>query len=556
MSFLFRIVYAAHANGTHHKLALDALTHMQCNGADAWHRVFLKHAATYLEGAKAPDTTFKDFKNHVLHVADNFWGGAPEKVEEWYGLTVAALRNEQWQEAVYAAGVLSHYFTDPVMPFHTAQTEAENAIHRATEWSISRSYDALRKIGEERFATLAVPAHSGPSWQQQMTCDAAEFSHRYYEKLIAHYDITRGVVTPEAGLDAIAQNLVAELLIYAARGCAIILDRAIEEAAVTAPDVALSLETLLAAAQIPAKWLEKRLGNAEDRRLVRATYDELMATGKVDRTLSEDDRAIRDLYAREVLAPKLASRSLKRAKRFPDSQAAALGAKVVKYTEAMAQLFPVTTAELPKLKAAIPQSIAEIASVARPEPSSTQTSDAAASRSAHAPEPSPPQEAKPSHRSDPRPPQPGQSDDHAPPDTYLYADDPLEDAPSIGPKMAARFAELGILTVGDFLDHDPSDMAELLDDSRISTADLADWQDQAQLVMSIPGLRGGGAQLLVGAGYHSAAAVADADLADLSANILAFATTPEGKRILRDGTPPDIEKIGRWITAARLAKAA
>lgn len=29
MSLLFRIVYAAHANGTHHKLALDALQHME-----------------------------------------------------------------------------------------------------------------------------------------------------------------------------------------------------------------------------------------------------------------------------------------------------------------------------------------------------------------------------------------------------------------------------------------------------------------------------------------------------------------------------------------------
>ncbi len=29
------------------------------------------------------------FKNHVLHVRDNFWGGAPEKVESWYRVLVA-----------------------------------------------------------------------------------------------------------------------------------------------------------------------------------------------------------------------------------------------------------------------------------------------------------------------------------------------------------------------------------------------------------------------------------------------------------------------------------
>ena len=38
-------------------------------------RLILKHHAQYLEGSKAPDKEFKDFKNHVLHVRDNMWGG-------------------------------------------------------------------------------------------------------------------------------------------------------------------------------------------------------------------------------------------------------------------------------------------------------------------------------------------------------------------------------------------------------------------------------------------------------------------------------------------------
>ena len=64
-----------------------------------------------------------------------------KRSQEWYDHTVVELKSGNWPEAVYAAGVLSHYFTDPVMPFHTGQTEAENAIHRATEWSINRSYN-------------------------------------------------------------------------------------------------------------------------------------------------------------------------------------------------------------------------------------------------------------------------------------------------------------------------------------------------------------------------------------------------------------------------------
>ena len=92
---------------------------------------------------------------------------------------------------------------------------------------------------------------------------------------------------------------------------------------------------------------------------------------------------------------------------------------------------------------------------------------------------------------------------------------------------------------------------------RISTAEtLLDWQDQAKLVMTVPGLRGTHAQLLVGAGYRTAQAVADADPISLSANVLKFVTTSAGKRVLREGRPPDIEKIKSWVDVAKQAVAA
>ena len=107
-----------------------------------------------MEGSKAPDKEFKDFKNHVLHVGDDFWGGAPEKVESWYKMLVRALEDGTWSEAVWAAGIMSHYYTDPIHPFHTAQSPAENEIHRAVEWSISKSYDDLWRTA----ARLEAPA--------------------------------------------------------------------------------------------------------------------------------------------------------------------------------------------------------------------------------------------------------------------------------------------------------------------------------------------------------------------------------------------------------------
>ncbi len=578
MSALFRIVYAAHANGTHHKLALDALNHMERPDAEAWRRVFLQHVALYLEGSKAPDNSFKDFKNHVLHVGDAYWGGAPEKVEAWYGHTVTALRAEKWADAAYAAGVLSHYYTDPLHPFHTGQTEAENSMHRACEWSINRSYNDLRALGEMKFAHVQIASHQDAHWLKQMTCDGAEFSHRYYEKLIAHYDLKRGVVRPEEGLDEISRTIVAELLMYAADGFGHILDRAIAEAGVAAPEVSLTLETFIATLKIPAKWIEKKLSNAEDRRIVQAMYDELQATGKVEHTLPEDDRVIRDLHKREVLDRAAALQLDKRAVRVPDGDPADVR-RVMRRTKAVLEpVLPVASAgapgsseplpaivsivkkpaaagkarELPPvIPNAAPKSAAEPAPIAppppaprreEPKPHETTASETTAHETAANPVPIAPR------------------DDNSTSDNvrrvYLKASDDLEAAPSIGPKMAQRFADLGIFTVADFLGQSPDDMADLLDDKRIDAGTLEEWQDQAELVMQVPGLRGTHAQLLTGAGYRTVVSVADADPVAFSAEILKFATSSDGKRILRDGNTPDLEKIKGWLEAAQEALAA
>ncbi len=587
MSPLFRILYAAHANGTHHKLALDALQHMERADAEDWGRVFLKHAALYLEGSKAPDNSFKDFKNHVLHVSDAYWGGAPEKVEAWYAHTVTALREERFADAAYAAGVLSHYYTDPIHPFHTGQTEAENSIHRAVEWSINRSYNALRAIGEQRFPAMTVKSHDGAHWLKEMTCDGAEFSHRYYEKLIAHYNFKIGAVRPEEGLDEVGRGIVAELLMYAADGFGHILDRAIAEAGIAAPEVSLTLESVIATLNIPAKWIEKKLTNAEDRRIVQAIYDELQATGKVEHSLPEDDRVIRDLHKREVLERAQEVQLDKRAVRVPDGDPAEArkvrrvahaksnivkpvafagtldaGAapvpvqtqkKAVKRIEIEAELLPETEAD----PAPAPAPTVEATGTTSPPPSWGRPGGGESQVPHSSP---PPHRPGFPHRISGISPTPGPSPQGGGETDqrryYLTAIDDLEKAPSIGPKMAERFAALGIKTVADFLAHAPHDMAELLDDKRIKTETLHEWQDQAELVMEIAGLRGTHAQLLTGAGYRDAASIAAAEPVDFSADVLKFATSDAGKRILREGNPPDIEKIKGWVESAKIAKAA
>ena len=51
-------------------------------------------------------------------------------------------------------------------------------------------------------------------------------------------------------------------------------------------------------------------------------------------------------------------------------------------------------------------------------------------------------------------------------------------------------------------------------------------------------------------------AIAAAEADKLCADVLAFAASKDGQRLLRNGDPPDIEKIKGWLEAAHSVKAA
>ena len=567
MSLLFRLVYATHANGTHHKLALDGVRLLACKDAEQWQRLFLKHAELLMQGSKVPDNEFKDFKNHVLHPGDKYWGGAPEKVRSWYAHLVEALQAQDWPRAAWCAGVLSHYYTDPIHPFHTGQSEAENNIHRAVEWSINRAYDGLLAEGQAAHPTLDVELPSGPDWIADLVCQGADTSHRYYEKLIAHYDITRGVSDPPSGLDPIARRLIGELLVYASTGFARLLARAITESGVAAPEVSLSVESVLATLQVPLKWVAKKLADAADRRVVEAMYDELKATGRVEQTLPEDDRMVRELHAEEVAAPRAAARAAERAERISTGKVP-LKRPPVRAVPPRAPAAAPQPAQPAQPAAAAPQPARPAQpAAAAPQPARPQQPAAAAPQPARPQQPAAVASPRaPSLRDalaalSPDSPRPApvelpSAPAERPARPCLAAGDDIEAAPSIGPKTAERLIAVGLIKVADLLAADPERTATAIGVRHVTAQTIRDWQDQARLVMEVAGLRGTHAQLLVGAEFRNAAAVAEADPVALSAAILAFATTREGERVLRSGDTPDIARIRQWIASAATARAA
>jgi hypothetical protein len=297
---LHSIVVAHRARSSHHKIALDALLRLDHPDAKNWTLLFLSQAETYLAGAKAPDDVFRDSMNHVLHVRDNYWGGALREAQAWYTRLVDYVAGGYWPEAVYAAGVLSHYVVDPFQPLHTAQSEAEGAVHRAFEQSVKCSYTKL-KARVDAMGWPARPDTSAQDWLAALIRGGAEASVVHYDACIDHYDLKKGVADPPSGLDAHLQEVMADALGRAIVAFAAVLDRAFAEAAVAPPKVEIGVADYLAALEIPIAWIARKMENEAERRAVEAMYGEFQQTGKVVRLLPPDDLMVRAAHAREVL---------------------------------------------------------------------------------------------------------------------------------------------------------------------------------------------------------------------------------------------------------------
>lgn len=119
MSVLLSVLRAAHCRSTHHYFAIDSTRYVDTVAGRRLVSVLLKHHERFLEGAKAPDDRFRDFQNHCVHVRTGYWG-APRLALTWYERLRDYLVHGRYADAAYSAGVMSHYFTDPLQPLHTA----------------------------------------------------------------------------------------------------------------------------------------------------------------------------------------------------------------------------------------------------------------------------------------------------------------------------------------------------------------------------------------------------------------------------------------------------
>jgi uncharacterized protein YhaN len=137
---------------------------------------------------------------------------------------------------------------------------------------------------------------------------------------------------------------------------------------------------------------------------------------------------------------------------------------------------------------------------------------------------------------------------------YLSTSDPVEQAPAIGPKTAARLEHIGIRTVADLLRAEPEATAERLRNRHIKPDTIRQWQQQAIFVCRVPQLRGHDAQILIACGISDPEQLGSIDPAALWRRVQPLVKTVEGKRILRNGKSPDLDEIRSWIQRAAQAR--
>jgi predicted flap endonuclease-1-like 5' DNA nuclease len=298
MNLLIKILQAAHCRSTHQFFVMDALPLVTSPRAQRLSSVLLKHHEAYLIGSKDPDKTFRDFRNHVLHIGDNNWGGATKSVEKWYGILLREIDAQNWQEAAYAAGVLSHYFTDPLMPLHTGQSDKESIVHRPLEWSVTKSYQRIRASWQSNPNAKRFVLPQGDKWITQSVIRGATVAHSYYDELIDRYDLAAGCKNPPAGLDRRSIDILSNLFGMAITGWAQILQRAADESRAAIPHMPLKMATVVATLKMPSAWVTRRIESKEEKAAVQAIFDEFVTTGTVSENLPSEVATVK--HEREI----------------------------------------------------------------------------------------------------------------------------------------------------------------------------------------------------------------------------------------------------------------
>jgi predicted flap endonuclease-1-like 5' DNA nuclease len=270
-----------------------------------------------------------------------------------------------------------------------------------------------------------------------------------------------------------------------------------------------------------------------ERLAIEALFDEVQRTGKVVKNLPPDDREIRQLHAEEVLR-----RPLHQLDQQPTRLTGTLYGSGCEERHHRNRLLTGPPRICPHDSAAWREAQRRAGGDRSPSPKADTPSPvtrvqrfdvAVASRKAHVRPTAAPKVKLTFH---------------------LAPGSPVEDAPSIGPRNAARLEKTGIITIGDLLETDADGLATAVRCRDITADRVRQWQREAALVCRVPGLSGPAAQLLVACGIVEPEELAACAPEELLEKIGSFLASPEGQQSPPSEQTPSLPTVAQWIERA------
>ncbi len=496
----YKVALKTKGYGTHRWISIRALTLID----DKWANLFLKFSDDLVRGAKIPDKEFHDFRNHVFHPPN--WGGAPKAAEFYYSKMVEALKRKNWRSAVLYAGITSHYLADVHHPMHTGQTKEEKIVHKIHEFGSAKHF-------KEYDMLMHLKLYEVPSIKDAVI-KAAFDSFNYYTESIVEFDLAAATREgPPAGIVPRLVEINAHLLEGAISLTGSVWMRAIKEAGVKPPRVLSILVALKDAILSPIKMGKKAKEEKEHAKIVKAMTHEFKRTGDVNKSLTPDEKGQIKYFDEldrkgHLKKPKLRRRHQSRKTR-------------------KTKVKPEPTIKKSKTKVAVEHEKKKLPEKTKPKTEPAKIPERKTKEK--------PSKTKKSRKRGP----------------YLFAEDPIEDAPEIGKTTAKRLNDVGIITVKDLIEADPTELAKKLAHRRIKPDDIARWQKESKLMMTVRVLRGHDAQILIGIGYDTKEKLANANPDEVLKKAREFVATKEGKRAMRGGKIPDEKEVNEWISAAK-----
>ncbi len=151
----------------------------------SWADAYDFYSPEILKGSTTPDQVWQDWDNH-LYYPETGEHHAPTAASLWYNYTRSNFTSGNWEQGFFSFGVLSHYFSDPCIPVHTAEFWPG---HTAYEKDINNHLADL---------VLDTPSENLVDNISQFVIDCATYSHQYFDTVYAAY--------PDENATALAEN--------------------------------------------------------------------------------------------------------------------------------------------------------------------------------------------------------------------------------------------------------------------------------------------------------------------------------------------------------------